>query len=259
MKRMNHQHSVTRKNIGSRAQDWVHGLSNDFDLRLPRSLRWLSALGLVAMALAIVLWFIFKSQVLSLAVLGVGLLHASPAILGAALIWGLRIPRMRIRDQMVRSVSWQGDEQVLDVGTGSGILLIGCAEQLVNGKVTGIDVWNPNAGGGTEEIFWKNVRKAGIEERAKLHNADVRQLPFENESFDVITSSFAAHHFGNEADREKAAREIVRVLKPDGQIVFYDVPKALNELEQVMQQAGFTELRRNGRLFHLLVGRKPPG
>ena len=256
---MKHQHSITRKNIGSRTRNWVNGLSNDFDLRLPRSLRWLSTLGLVAVTIAVLLWFIFKSQILTLAVLGVGLLHASPAILGAAIIWSLRIPRMRIRDQMVKSVNWQGDEQVLDVGTGSGILLIGCAEQLRDGNVTGIDVWNPNAGGGTEKIFWKNIRNAGVEERTKLHNVDVRQMSFADESFDVITSSFAAHHFGNEADREKAAREIVRVLKSNGQIVFYDIPKALNELEQVMQQAGFTELRRSGRSFQMLVGRKPSG
>ena len=34
------------------------------------------------------------------------------------------------RDRMLNRVTWRGDEQVLDVGTGAGLLMIGAAKQL---------------------------------------------------------------------------------------------------------------------------------
>jgi cyclopropane fatty-acyl-phospholipid synthase-like methyltransferase len=52
--------------------------------------------------------------------------------------WG----KFRHRDRMLNMVSWRGGEQVLDVGTGRGLLLIGAARRLSTGKSTGIDVWS---------------------------------------------------------------------------------------------------------------------
>src|ERR1700727_2125171 len=46
------------------------------------------------------------------------------------------------RDRMLKMISWRGDEQVLDVGTGRGLLLVGAARHLQSGKATGIDVWS---------------------------------------------------------------------------------------------------------------------
>ena len=42
-------------------------------------------------------------------------------------------------------INWRckGEEKVLDVGCGRGLLAIGAAKRLKAGKVTGIDVWNP--------------------------------------------------------------------------------------------------------------------
>ena len=42
------------------------------------------------------------------------------------------------------SIRWHltGDEKVLDVGCGRGLLLIGAAKRLKSGKATGIDVWD---------------------------------------------------------------------------------------------------------------------
>jgi ubiquinone/menaquinone biosynthesis C-methylase UbiE len=50
-----------------------------------------------------------------------------------------------------------------------------------------------------------------------IRHADVENLPFEDESFDVVTASYALHHL---ARPTVAFRSIHRVLKPSGRFVF---------------------------------------
>jgi len=241
---------------------WIHHISSDYggepdySLRLPRTFRVFAMIGLLGIFAAAVLWQVFDAPKLSLAVLGFALLHASPALLGALLLWSTRGLRFRLRERMIQSIDWRGDEQALDAGTGSGITLIGCAQQLTSGKASGIDHWDPNAGGGDAETFWKNVEVAGVRDLTELHNMDIRDAALASESFDVIMSSFAVHHFGNAADRQQAAREMVRLLKPEGQVVICDVRGALNEIETELKAQGFTNVNRRGRVVQILTGTK---
>src|SRR5690606_4317404 len=169
----------------------------------------------------------------------------------------LQAARSRIRDRIVNAVRWRGDEQVLDVGTGSGVMLFGCAKQLTTGKVIGIDLYLPNAGGGTAEIFWKNARLEGLEQKVELQNVDARHMPFENQSFDVIVSSLVLHHIGHSnADREQALREIVRVLKPGGTIALVDIASMINPAADYLRQSGITGIERIGRAVVTIIGRK---
>ena len=81
-------------------------------------------------------------------------------------------------------------------------------------------------------------------------------MPFADASFDVIVSSFAMHHVGGVADRQQAAREIVRVLRTGGTIAIADVASVLDSVEQVLRSSGFTDIRRSGRIANLLTARK---
>ena len=239
------------------AQDVIHSIGHDYDFKLPKKF-WMAALWAAAgIGIAIGLWWMNVRRT-SITVLVVSLLHALPLLLGIAIVWGTRRLRLRIRDNMVNMIPWRGDEQVLDVGTGSGITLIACAQRLSSGKATGIEVWDPNAGGGTSDIFWKNVNLEGVLARAELQNMDVRAMSFANDSMDVIVSSFAAHHFGGKADRTQAAGEMVRVLKPGGYVVIYDVVRALSDIESVLRTAGFLQVEKKGRLIGYLFAQKPP-
>lgn len=47
-----------------------------------------------------------------------------------------------VRNLFVASVSWRGDEQVLDVRTVAGLLLIGAAKKSTAGRATGVDLWS---------------------------------------------------------------------------------------------------------------------
>ena len=52
---------------------------------------------------------------------------------------------------------------------------------------------------------------------ARLVEADVRYLPYADESFDWAIAVATYHHIENEEDRAKALQELWRVLKPDGE------------------------------------------
>ena len=47
------------------------------------------------------------------------------------------------------------------------------------------------------------------------------ELPFENNSFDVILSIASFHHLNNESNRNKALQEMKRVLQPGGIVLLY--------------------------------------
>lgn len=98
-----------------------------------------------------------------------------------------------------------GDE-VLDVACGTGNAAIQAAQ--AGGKVTGLDL--------TPELFEAGRRRAaeaGVE--VEFVEGDAEALPFPDESFDVVLSTFGVMFAPRHA---VAASEIVRVLRPGGRI-----------------------------------------
>src|SRR5262249_32968125 len=146
-------------------------------------------------------------------------------------------------------ISWKGNEEILDIGSGSGILLFACLKQSPTAKGTGIDIYDPYSYGGSAGVFWENSEIQGGKDRTTLQQVDARTMPFENQRFDVIVSSLAMHHVGNAAEQEKAAREMVRTLKPGGKIALGDVGRALDAPEKALRAAGLSNIRRTGGHF----------
>ncbi|MFX7883251.1 hypothetical protein ABTK06_19820, partial [Acinetobacter baumannii] len=63
-------------------------------------------------------------------------------ILGIAMLaYGLK-GKYRTRDLMLSKIKWTGNENVLDIGTGQGLLMNGAAKYLTTGKSIGIDIWS---------------------------------------------------------------------------------------------------------------------
>jgi len=99
--------------------------------------------------------------------------------------WG----KFRHRDRMLNMVPWRGNEQVLDVGTGRGLLLIGAARRLTSGRGTGIDVWSAkDLSGNSLARTQTNVEVEGVKEKVTLKSEDARKLSFPDASIDVVLS-----------------------------------------------------------------------
>lgn len=143
--------------------------------------------------------------------------------LGISMVaYGL-IGKYRIRDLMLSRVNWAGNEQVLDIGTGQGLLMIGAAKFLTTGMSTGIDIWSEkDLSNNSIKKTLDNAKKEGVSGRVEVRSEDARELNFKENYFDVVLSQFCLHNIESKQDQEKACFEIARVLKPGGKALIGD-------------------------------------
>jgi arsenite methyltransferase len=240
--------------------DHIHNFMHDqpfvgiYHWRMPSPVRHMSLVGIIILIAAMVLTHLGITNALRIG-FGVALMLHLPIIVLTVVGIILRQARTGFINGVISTISWKDNEEVLDVGCGSGVLLFACMKQLPTIKGTGIDIYDPYSFGGTGDVFWKNAAVEGLKERVNLQQVDARTMPFEDRRFDVIVSSLAMHHIGNAAEQEKATREIVRTLKPGGKIAICDVGRALDAPEKVLRSSGFN-VRRTGHLFQILSAEK---
>jgi arsenite methyltransferase len=135
----------------------------------------------------------------------------------------VKFEKFRNRDRMLKMAPWRGDEHVLDVGTGRGLMMIGAAKLLTTGRSIGIDIWRAgDLSGNTAEAAMQNAEIEGVRDKVDLRNADARQIPFADDSFDCVFSNLCLHNLPGPEDRAAACREIARVLKPGGVAIVSD-------------------------------------
>jgi SAM-dependent methyltransferase len=114
---------------------------------------------------------------------------------------------------LVRLLRLPTGGRLLEVGCGRGIALPVLAERLAPTSVTGIDIDEA----ALEEAAHR-AAAAGL--HASLHAADVRALPFDDESFDLAIDFGTCYHVSDGAEGRRAAlAEIARVLRPGGLFV----------------------------------------
>jgi arsenite methyltransferase len=225
----------------------------DYGLDAPKLVRRFSVRGGLFIAFAVVLYFANRvtspgtAQALAgmLTCIGLGFL-----IVAATMVWSSRVGKLKLRDQLLDGFSWRGDETVLDVGCGRGLLVIGAAKRLKTGKATGVDTWQSEVlSGNSPEAALSNAKAEGVENRVKIESADTRKLPYGASSFDVVVSSLCIHNIDSVPERAKALREIARVLKPGGRLAIFDILHT-SEYAKALQQLGLTDIKLSG--FSLL-------
>ncbi|MGB8478148.1 MAG: class I SAM-dependent methyltransferase [Acidobacteriaceae bacterium] len=163
---------------------------------------------------------------------------------GCVMFWGSKVGKLHLRDKIIASIPWRGDEQLLDVGCGHGMMLLAAAKQLKTGRAIGIDVWSQaDQADNNPESTLANAHLENVADRVEIQNADARSLPFPDNSFDVVVSSFVIHNLNQAADREQVIREIARVLKPGGQLAIADI-RHTGQYERALQSLGWTSVNR---------------
>ncbi|MHA1904477.1 MAG: class I SAM-dependent methyltransferase [Candidatus Thorarchaeota archaeon] len=161
---------------------------------------------------------------------------------------------LQITKRIGEIIELEGRE-VLDVACGKGVLPVYYAKN--NGAtVTGIDI-NPRM----IESSIERALKDGVDHCTKFQQADALNLPFGDNSFDVVVNECAV---GLTPNPQKCLNEMVRVTKGGGNVVIHEstwlkenipqemkrdistrlgtVPFELSEWKEMMHNAGLTNL-----------------
>src|SRR5256885_5446707 len=106
------------------------------------------------------------------AVLSMGICFAISALV---MLWGSLFGKFRLRNWLLDRLELKGDEQLLDVGCGHGLLLIGAAKRLTTGRATGIDIWSHvDQAANTAEATLQNAELEGVAARVTVRDGDAR-------------------------------------------------------------------------------------
>jgi ubiquinone/menaquinone biosynthesis C-methylase UbiE len=98
---------------------------------------------------------------------------------------------------------------VLDVGTGPGVLLAELAARRPDLRLSGVDL--------SADMVAAARRNARAGDAVEVR--DVTDLPFPDDSFDLVVSSLSLHHWDHP---EAAVPQLARVVRPGGRVCVYD-------------------------------------
>jgi len=114
------------------------------------------------------------------------------------------------RKKVVRFASASHPQRILDIATGTGDLALALSATGAK-EIIGLDISKGMLAVGREKVL-----KAKLAQRIDLQYGDSENIPFDSNSFDLVTASFGVRNFEN---LEKGLSEMYRVLKPGGKLI----------------------------------------
>lgn len=169
-------------------------------------------------------------------------------ILASLLFASSRFGKFHARDQILARLKLRGDETVLDVGCGHGLLLVAAAKMLPGGRAVGVDLWTMDQYDNSREATLSNAALEGVAQRVTVQDGDMRKLPFADCSFDATVAHFAIHNVRSREGRRETIREIVRTLKLGGQVAISD-PFSLALYAEELRKLKMTDVEISGVSF----------
>ncbi len=122
----------------------------------------------------------------------------------------------------------EGNEYVLDVGCGLGRMSIAIAKRLKDGKVVGIDIWDKKMlWSNSPDMAYANAEVEGVREKVEFKYGNVFEIPFPDNTFDLVTCSGLLNNLKEDNRKIKALSEIRRVLKPGGKFILIEPLRSL--------------------------------
>jgi arsenite methyltransferase len=208
----------------------------DYGIDAPGVVRGLGGSGIACLVLAAAAsWLGIGWPAIVLGIAGIALLISGGLTLRNAL-YG----KFRHRDRILGHVAWRGDERVLDVGTGRGLLLVGAVKRAGGVRGVGLDIWSGrDLSDNSVERTVANLAAEGVTSRCELVTEPVQKMSFADASFDAVVSNLCLHNIRGPDVRAQAIREIARVLRPGGVAVISDL-MFVNRHAETFRAAGMT-------------------
>jgi len=122
--------------------------------------------------------------------------------------------------------------KILDVGCGFGVTNLVLAGHFVDSELVGIDLSEPLL-----RLARELAQAANLGERVRFEKADVQQIPYEDNSFDVVINANMVHLV---EDPVEMLNEIERVLAPDGFLFIADLRRSWLGLFEREIRSGLT-------------------
>lgn len=141
-------------------------------------------------------------------------------------LWA-RLTESRARRRVMELASVRPGEDVLEVAMGTGVQLVGLATANPTGRTVGLD---PSAG--MLRQARRRIDVAGISDRVELVDGSALELPFADESFDLLVNGYMLDLLPRE-EIPRALAEFKRVLRPGGRLVLSNMTKGVRRRERV--------------------------
>ena len=135
----------------------------------------------------------------------------------------------KARQRALDIAAIQNGEKVLEVALGTGLNFVEILKRNPKGWVDGVDVSMKMV-----ERAKKRISKTG-QKNYTLHLCDCRQLPFEDERFDVIMNQYLLDILPVE-DFIPILLEFKRVLKGGGRLILVNMTKGERWLNQIYEE-----------------------
>jgi ubiquinone/menaquinone biosynthesis C-methylase UbiE len=119
---------------------------------------------------------------------------------------------------------------VLDVGCGFGATQLVLADRFDRAEFVGIDLSDPLL-----RLAREAAESAGVASRVRFEHADVQQIPYDRDAFDVVLNANLVHLV---EDPVAMLNEIERVLAPGGLLFIADLRRSwLGWIEREIRSA----------------------
>lgn len=150
-------------------------------------------------------------------------------------IMSLGIDRSWRRRSLKEIVREDAVQEILDIACGTGDFSIAIARRMSPGsRVTGVDLSE-----GMLAVMKEKLKEEGLEDCVVCGQGDSEAMDFEDGRFDCATIAFGIRNFEH---REKALREILRVLKPGGRLVILELSVPSNPVIRWFYNLYFTRI-----------------
>ena len=239
----NISHVQKQIRIGTHGEDYGSWMSNPVFYVY-------GGMALVALVLAVLSFAVFKIKALGI------VFDVICAVLAVMLGWMAWIRRQyafgkggmmeRVHQFILSNLDFDGHGEVLEVGCGSGALIVRTALTWPEAKITGLDYWGAMYNY-SKSVCEQNAASEGVGGRCTFVHGDANKLDFPDERFDAVISNYVYHNIMG-ADKQALLLESLRVLKKGGVFLLHDNMKPqlygdMDAFAEKLRAMGFAEVR----------------